>query len=173
MPSERASGTKPAVMRDELTRAVELRESGQPEEARSILLRLVEEHPDDPRANHRCAWVHDVLGLEREAVPFYERAIEGGLGGEDLEGAIVNLGSSYRVLGGRARAVEGLQGGAARFPENRAMQVFLAMALHNVGEHSRAMELLLRNLAETTGDENIRNYGKAIAFYANRLNETH
>ena len=160
------------VMRDELTRAVELRESGELEEARSILLKLVEERPDDPRVNYQCAWVHDVLGLEREAVPFYERAIEGGLGGEDLEGAIVSLGSSYRVLGEYERAVEVLRDGATRFPENRAMQVFLAMALHNVGEHSRAMELLLRNLAETTADGNISSYKRSITFYASRLDET-
>lgn len=159
-------------MHDELTRAVRLREEGEYEEARKTLLRLVEECPDDPRVNYQCAWVHDVLGLEREAVPLYERAIANGLAGEDLEGAILSLGSSHRVLGEYEKAVEVLQDGAARFPENRAMQVFLAMALHNVGEHSKAMELLLRNLAETTGDEDISFYGRAISFYAGRLDET-
>ena len=122
--------------------------------------------------NYQCAWAHDVLGLEREAVPFYERAIEGGLGGKDLEGAILSLGSSHRVLGEYTRSVEVLRDGLARFPENRAMQVFLAMALFNVGEHSRAMELLLRNLAETTADEGISVYKRAISFYAGRLDET-
>ena len=92
-------------MHDELTHAVRLREEGKPEEARSILLRLMEKHPDDPLVSYQCAWVHDVLGLEREAVPFYERAIANGLAGEDLEGAIVSLGSSYRVEDEYAKSV--------------------------------------------------------------------
>ena len=60
-------------MRDELERAVYLRENGRAEEARDLLLKLVAEKPDDPQINYQCAWVHDSLGREREAVPFYER----------------------------------------------------------------------------------------------------
>jgi hypothetical protein len=52
------------------------------------------------------------------------------------------------------------------------MQVFLAMALYNAGECREAVELLLRNLAETTGDEGISAYNRAILFYAGRLDET-
>ena len=142
------------------------------EEARAALLKLLEGDPEDPAANYQCAWVHDRMGREREAIPLYERAISCGLSGEDLEGAILSLGSSCRAVGEYAKAAEVLRGGAARFPENRAMQVFLAMALHNVGEHERAMELLLRNLAETSSDAKIAPYKEAISFYANRLNET-
>jgi tetratricopeptide (TPR) repeat protein len=132
----------------------------------------VAEKPDDPQINYQCAWVHDLLGLEHEAVPFYERAIEEGLTGEDLEGAMLGLGSTYRALGEYQRAVEALRGGTTRFPNNRAMQVFLAMALYNAGECREAVELLLRNLAETTGDEGISAYNRAILFYAGRLDDT-
>jgi hypothetical protein len=52
------------------------------------------------------------------------------------------------------------------------MQVFLAMALYNTGECREAVELLLRNLAETTGDEGISACKRAILFYAGRLDET-
>ena len=69
-------------MRDELERAVYLRESGRAKEARELLLKLVAEKPSDPQINYQCAWVHDLLGREQEAVPFYERAIEEGLSGE-------------------------------------------------------------------------------------------
>ena len=86
-------------MRDELERAVYLRENGRAEEARELLLRLMAENPGDPQLNHQCAWVHDLLGREHEAVSFYERAIEEGLTGEDLEGAMLGLGSTYRALG--------------------------------------------------------------------------
>jgi tetratricopeptide (TPR) repeat protein len=161
-----------AQVRDELERAVYLRENGRAEEARELLLKLVAEKPGDPQINHHCAWVHDLLGREHEAVPFYERAIEEGLTGEDLEGAMLGLGSTYRALGEYERAVETLRGGTTRFPNSRAMQVFLAMVLYNTGEGREAVELLLRNLAETTGDGGISAYNRAILFYAGRLDET-
>ena len=98
-------------MSEDLTRAVRLRKEGRAEEARAILLELAAERPDDPQVQYQCAWVHDSLGREREAVPFYERAIAGGLSGRDLEGAFVGLGSTYRSLGEYRRAVETLREG--------------------------------------------------------------
>ena len=159
-------------MSEDLTRAVRLRKEGRAEEARAILLELAAERPGDPQVHYQCAWVHDSLGREREAVPYYERAIAGGLSGRDLEGAFVGLGSTYRSLGEYGRAVETLREGVARFPENRAMEVFLAMALYNVGEHREATESLLRILAETSADRGISAYKEAILFYAGRLDET-
>lgn len=154
-----------------LERAIRLREAGELEEARAVLLKLLERDPEDPAVNYQCAWVYDRMGREREAIPLYERAIERGLSGGDLEGAILSLGSSYRAVGNYAKAAEVLRGGVARFPQNRAMQVFLAMALHNVGEHEWAMEILLRNLAETSSDPEILAYKEALSFYANHLND--
>ncbi len=159
-------------MRNELERAVYLRENGRAGEARELLLKLAAERPDDPQVNYQCAWVHNLLGREHEAVPFYERAIEEGLTGGDLEGAMLGLGSTYRALGVYQRAVEALRSGTTRFPDNRAMQVFLAMALYNAGECREAVELLLQNLAETTGDEGISAYKRVILLYAGRLDET-
>jgi tetratricopeptide (TPR) repeat protein len=156
---------------DTLERAIRLREAGELEEARDVLLKLLERNPEDPAVNYQCAWVHDRMGLEREAIPLYERAIERGLSGGDLEGAILSLGSSYRAVGNPAKAAEVLRGGVARFPHNRAMQVFLAMALHDLDEHVQAMEILLRNLAETSSDPEISAYKEALSYYANRLNE--
>ncbi len=158
-------------MSDTLERAIRLREAGELEEARDVLLKLLERNPEDPAVNYQCAWVHDRMGLEREAIPLYERAIERGLPGGDLEGAILSLGSSYRAVGNPAKAAEVLRGGVARFPHNRAMQVFLAMALHDLDEHAQAMEILLRNLAETSSDPEISAYKEALSYYANRLNE--
>jgi predicted Zn-dependent protease len=86
-------------MRDRLQEAIELRSTGQAEEARSILLDLVAASPDDAQINYQAAWVHDTLGREHEAVPFYVRAIEQGLPDTDLEGALLGLGSTYRTLG--------------------------------------------------------------------------
>lgn len=159
-------------MSSTLERAIRLREAGELEEARTVLLRLLDGNPNDPTVTYQCAWVHDQMGREREAIPLYERAISLGLSGRDLEGAILSLGSSHRAVGGYAKAAEVLRGGVARFPQNRAMQVFLAMALHDLGEHEQAMGLLLCNLAETSFDPEIASYKRAISYYASRLGET-
>lgn len=153
--------------RDErLARAVELRQDGKAEEARALLLALADERPDDAEVLYQTAWTHDHLGLEREAVPYYRRALDAGLAGEERRGALLGLGSTYRSLGEYALAEEMLRQGVAEFPEDRAMQVFLAMALYNQGQHKEAMSLLLRNLAETSDDARIRRYERAITFYA-------
>lgn len=159
--------------RDErLARAVELRKAGKAEEAREILLALVCEWPDDAEVLYQTAWTHDTLGLEREAIPYYHRALDAGLAGEERSGALLGMGSTYRALGEYALAEETLRQGVAEFPKDRAMQVFLAMALYNRGQHAEAMGVLLRNLAETSDDARIRRYERAILFYAPDLNKT-
>ena len=158
-------------MSSTLERVIRLRKAGELEEARAILLNFVERSPEDPAVNYQCAWIHDRMGRERNAIPFYEHAIERGLSGGNLEGAILSLGSSYRAVGNYAKAAEVLRGGVARFPHNRAMQVFLAMDLRDLGELDEAIEILLRNLVETSSDPEISAYKEALSFYANRLNE--
>jgi hypothetical protein len=51
------------------------------------------------------------------------------------------------------------------------MQVFFAMALHDLDENVQAMEILLRNVAETSSDPEIASYKEAISYYASRLDE--
>jgi GNAT superfamily N-acetyltransferase len=156
-----------------LAEAVRLREAGEPEKAQGLLLALSAEFPGDARIAYQTAWAHDVLGLEAEAVPFYERAVarpglpgEPGLTEEDRRGALLGLGSTYRVLGRHAEAVRVLRQGVAEFPDDGALRTFLAMALYNTGDHHEAMALLLRLLAATSEDPGVRAYRRAIGFYA-------
>ena len=159
------------MRRSELESAIGLRETGDYQEAESLLSRVLEETPDDAEANHQMAWLYDVQGREREAVPFYERAVAGGLPDEERRGALLGLGSTYRVLGEYPEAVEVLRQGVAEFPADRAMQTFLALALYNIDEHGQAVDLLLKHLVETTSDPGIRSYEKALRFYTGRLDE--
>jgi tetratricopeptide (TPR) repeat protein len=157
---------------ERLARAVGLRQAGEAEEARVILLALVDERPEDAEVLYQTAWTHDTLGLEREAVAYYRRALDAGLAGEERRGALLGLGSTYRALGEYVRAEETLRQGVVEFPDDRAMQVFLAMALYNRGRHGEAMGLVLRNLAETSDDTRIRRYERAILYYAPDLDRT-
>lgn len=137
------------------------------------MLALTAEFPEDAEIAYQTAWAHDVLGLEAEAVPYYERALSAGkLGDEDRMGALIGLGSTYRVLGRYGQAVEVLRRGAAEFPADGALRTFLAMALYNTGEHHEAMELLLRVVATTSEDPSVRRYRTAVEHYASGLDET-
>jgi tetratricopeptide (TPR) repeat protein len=166
------------MMQDRLQEAKYLRETGRArqdqillEKACTLLLDLVAAFPDDAEVNFQTAWVHDNLGREREAVPFYVRAIEQGLSGKELERALPGLGSTYRYLGDYQHAEETLRRGLEAFPHNRAFHVFLAMTLYNRQRYSEAMELLLTTLAETTSDETLLYYKRPILGYAPLLDE--
>jgi tetratricopeptide (TPR) repeat protein len=154
-----------------LTKAVELRKENKLEEARNLLLDLVKQDPANAQVNLQTAWTHDMLGLEREAVQFYERAIESGLNPQDLEEALLGLGSTYRCIGNYPKAVATLRKGVELYPANRAMQCFLALALYNSNSPREAVELLLTNLLETTKDSSILGYTKALTFYADKLDQ--
>lgn len=157
------------MINKELQRAIELREKGNADQSRNIILRLLEQNPDNASLHYQCAWTHDVLGEERNAVPHYEEAIQLGLEGRNLEDALLGLGSTYRTLGEYEKSQEMFLKGMDLFPDNKAIQVFYAMTLYNLKEHHQAMEILLKNLVETTNDMDIRKFSKAITFYADKL----
>lgn len=157
---------------DQLARAVELRSSGHAEDARVLLSELNAQRPDDPQVNLHIAWTHDKLGMEKEAVPFYEKSLELGLVGDDLRHALLGLGSTYRALGEYEKSKATLTRGVAEFPEDRGLQVFLAMALYNNGRAKEACELLLRLLSDTTAADDIIMYRSAIDEYAADLDRT-
>ncbi|MEU5952179.1 tetratricopeptide repeat protein [Streptomyces sp. NPDC047525] len=156
-----------------LAEAIRLREDGRREEARQRLLALCEQFPQDPDVAYQTAWVHDALGLEAEAVPHYARAVEGpGLSPDDRRGALLGLGSTYRVLGRYPEAVVTLGDAVSEFPDDAALKTFLAMALYNTGRAHAAMELLLTVLAATSQDPGIVGYRPAIEHYAKDLDAT-
>lgn len=157
---------------ERLARAVSLREKGDDEQARALLLEVVAAHPDDARANLQCAWVHDKLGLETEAVPYYEKAIAFGLERADLKDALLGLGSTYRAIGRFSESLNVFDRAVAEFPEARQMVVFRALALYNSGRCKEACETLLGQLVETTTDPGIGSYERALRLYAEDLDRT-
>ncbi len=168
----------PPISRDSLAEAIQLRETGRAqqdeailEQARTLLLELAAAYPDDAEISYQTAWVHDNLGLEREAIPFYLRALDQGIAGPDLEGCLLGLGSTYRGLGEYQLAEETLRRGVSQFPQNRALQIFLAMTLYNRQQHKEAMELVLINLLETTSDDKLQRYMRPLSYYARHLDE--
>ena len=158
-------------MKKGLDTAIVLRESGKHREANELLLKLVNEFPDDALINYQCAWSFDILGEEAKAVPFYENAIKLGLPPNDLEGALLGLGSTYRTLGEYEKSKNIFLKGIELFPNNKAIQTFYSMTLYNLNEHNKAVELLLKCLIDTTKDAEILKYKKAIDFYSDKLDQ--
>jgi tetratricopeptide (TPR) repeat protein len=159
-------------MESELKRAINLRKTGNHKKSNEILLRLAQMYPEHPSINYQCAWSFDLLGEEAKAVPYYEQAIELGLSPEELEGALLGLGSTYRTLGEYEQSKKVFQKAMEVFPTNRAVQTFYAMTLYNLNDHHKAMELLLKCLIDTTTDDKLLSYQKAIEFYSNKLDVT-
>lgn len=149
-----------------LTTAKELRANGKHAEAKDLLVALVAQHPNDAELQYETACVHDFLGEEASAVVYYRAALLGRLSLEHLRGAYLGLGSTYRTLGQYIEAQVTLRQGLERFPEANEMKVFLAMTLHNLGQSTAAVECLLTLLANTSSDNDIQAYRRAILFYA-------
>ncbi|MFD0019665.1 tetratricopeptide repeat protein [Streptomyces sp. NPDC058382] len=162
-----------ALTRDEaLARAVRLRERKDPR-AHERLLSLAARYPQDSVIAYQTAWSHDSLGLEEEAVPFYERALAGpGLCAEDRHGAFLGLGSTLRVLGRYEEARAVLGRGLEEYADDASLLTFLAMTLYNVGESREAVRTLLLVTAATGADPRLQAYRPAIEHYAGRLDET-
>jgi tetratricopeptide (TPR) repeat protein len=155
-----------------LARAVAVREGGDPERARGLLLELRAEFPADARVAMQTAWVHDSLGLEAEAVPHYRSAIAGDLTDAELRECLLGLGSTLRALGRDEEAGEVFRQGRERFPGYRPLRVFQAMLRYNAGDSREAVADLIRLLLETSGDAEILEYRRALTAYAEDLDRS-
>ena len=156
-------------MDKQLKHIITLRENGQLEEVNQLMIALVKEKPENGLYHYHCAWTYDSLGKEKEAVPHYERSIQLGLGHEDLEGAYLGLGSTYRTLGQYKQSKQILEQAINDFPDAEHLKVFYAMTLYNLKEHSKSMEILLNTLLSTSKHEGVNAYSKAIKFYSDKL----
>ncbi|MGE0171344.1 MAG: tetratricopeptide repeat protein [Oligoflexales bacterium] len=162
----------PPVKYPEIAQVAELRLANQPEKAITILADLLHKHPLDPEINYQMAWTHDFMGKEREAVPYYETAIANGLSGEDRKGAMLGLGSTFRCLGEYRKSLEVFDRAVFEFPDDRALKVFRALTLHNLGKSEDAVSHLLLELLDSTSDSSIKSYARALRFYSDKLSET-
>lgn len=154
-----------------ITKAKALRREDNLEESQELLLELLEEYPQDPLVLFEVGGSYDVLGLEPEAIPYYEQAIQMGLADEELQECLVCLGSSYRVVGDSQEAVDILEDAIEQFPDNNSSKAFLALAYYSNDQIEEAMSTLLDLLLTTTKDENILAYANPLDYYKDNLDE--
>lgn len=158
-------------MEDKLLKAIQLRKDNKPDQALALLTELLKSIPDDPAFNYQMAWTCDFMGKESEAIPFYEKAITNGLSGEDRKGAMLGLGSTYRCLGEYQKSLKVFDQAVKEFAEDRSLKVFRALTLHNLGKSEDSIGQLLILLLDTTDDQSIKSYDKALRFYSDKLSE--
>ncbi len=148
------------------------RAAGSFEDAMEILNREITKRPTDASIFYQIACTHDALGRETDAAPNYERAIQLGLNSEDLKDALLGLGSTYRSLGEYKKSEEVFLRAISLFPDERCFRVFLSMTLFNLGRSEEAVGTLLKELAETSSDDSIKQYARALLFYSDKLGQT-
>jgi len=153
----------------ELDAIVGARHGGRTDHVLDLLRKMDARYPHVAEINYQLAWTLDVNGSLAAALPHYEKAVALGLPPNELSGALIGLGSTLRGLGDAKRSADVLRSGQLQFPDNREFDVFLSLALHDLGQHAEAMQLLLSTITETTEDPGITAYQRAIRFAAGQL----
>lgn len=139
-------------------------------------LRLLHEHvgksPNDARAWFKLAGAYDSQGREGDAIGFYRHAMRLGVEGlpeEERPRLYVQMGSTLRNILHFDEAIACLQQGVERFPENRALQVFLALAQHSAGNTGVALRSLFAAILDYTDNDSINDYRRALVWYVENL----
>jgi tetratricopeptide (TPR) repeat protein len=117
----------------------------------------------------RLAYEADSAGREEEALAHYRRAFELGIPDEELASASLGFGSTLRNVGDIDESVEVLSKAVERFPEHRALRVFLAYSLWSAGRQADAMRSLVEALYVGEPAPELERYRRAITGYADDL----
>ncbi|MCP4421130.1 MAG: tetratricopeptide repeat protein [Chloroflexi bacterium] len=159
------------MIEETIARAKKLRHEDALEASQELLINLLDENLNDPLVLYEVGGSYDVLGEEKEAIPYYQKAIVAGLDGDDLQECLVCLGSSLRNVGNFDEAIEVLEEATEHFPENNSGKAFLALAYYSDGREDEAVKLLLELLLNTTKDKDILAYADPLDYYKDNLDE--
>ena len=117
----------------------------------------------------QLAFAADSAGREEEALTHYRHAFELGVPDEQLAEALLGFGSTLRNVGRLDESARVLSDAVERFPEHRALRVFLAYALWSAGRQADAMRSLVDALYVGDAELELERYRRAIMEYANDL----
>jgi tetratricopeptide (TPR) repeat protein len=118
----------------------------------------------DARGAFELASVHDFLGLEQEAIPLYNKALELGLDGIAREKAVIQLASSLRNVDKPLEAIALLQSTYFSDEAQGAAKVFLALAKYDIGDKAEALRFAREESYPADGM-----YARSIKFYLAQL----
>jgi cyanophycin synthetase len=130
---------------------------------------LRSQRPADPRLTYELASALDAAGMEHEAIPLYRDALDAGLREPHRHRARIQLASSLRVTGQPDLAWSLLGELDAERPGSAAVAAFRALAGVDSGHAAAAVADLIDALLHHSGDEDARNYQRALHAYAAEL----
>ncbi len=104
----------------------------------------------------------DRRGREAQAIPLYQRALRLGLKGLALRDAFVCLASSLRDVGKSRAALAQLLRAQSRFPNDKVVRLFLALAYHDLGQKTKALKLLAMAYLDDAKDRDLKSYRSAL-----------
>jgi len=154
---------------DEIAAGEALSRADRGDEAIAHFRGLVERYPDEPRAHFALGGAFDSAGHAAAAVEPYRRAMALGLSGEDVARWYVQFGSTLRNVGQIDEAVSLLGEGRDRVPDDAAIRVFLALALHTSGRSADGLAELIDLLLLGSSAPALRRYERSIRGYADDL----
>jgi tetratricopeptide (TPR) repeat protein len=126
-------------------------------------------HPDDVEAQIACAYAHDRVGLESEAVRYYDRAWALGIPEPGRRGFIVGYGSTLRNVGRADEAVAILAEAVQTYPDYPALHAFLALALFSAGHPRAALAAMLGTALDVSRPGVFDGYERALTEYHQEL----
>lgn len=134
-----------------------------------------ESDPDDANRWFIYGGGLDFSDRAEEAIVAYGRVFDLGvdlLYPEDRPRIYVQAGSTLRNLGRLVEARTLLSEGVRRFPEVRALPVFLSLVEVSAGRDRQAIDRLFEALLlEGNGDDSIAYYRRALTWYATEIRE--
>lgn len=146
-----------------------LREAGRHEDHLAAAKQLVAERPSDVLAQIEAAYGHDRLGLEREAIRYYDEAHRLGVPGPLRRRFLVGYGSTLRNVGRHDDAVAVLGQAVADDPDYPAYGAFLALALLSAGHPKAAVAAMLGVTLEVARPGALDGYERALGEYHQEL----
>lgn len=149
--------------------AIVLRAAGEYEKSRTLLRELTKVPTLKAEALLHIAWSYDNEGLEERAAEYYQAALHTGLEGDNAFEARLGLACTWRCLGKYVLAKQGFEEIIRDYPDASEAIPFYALCLHNLGEHDRAMTLMLELVSNYPPTPGIQRYAKALAFYSHNL----
>jgi tetratricopeptide (TPR) repeat protein len=143
-----------------------------PEEHLAAAKTYVHEHPGDPHALFEAACAHDRLGLERQAIQFYDELYRLGPPAELRRRFYVGYGSTLRNVGRVDDAIGVLGVAIAEDPEYPAFHAFLALALLQAGHPRTALATMLGCALDAARAGAFDGYERALTEYHRELLQT-
>ncbi len=125
--------------------------------------------PDDVHAQMAAAGACDRVGLEHDAVRYYERAWQLGVPDADRPRFLVGFGSTLRNVGRADEAVALLAEAVRDHADHPALHAFLALALFSAGHPRAALAAMLGVALDVAPPGAFAGFERALGEYHQEL----